>query len=100
MRYAFAAEHRGQFSVRAMCRCLRIQPSGLSAWLKAPPNKRAQEDARQTEQLKETRVESGRDYGHRKLHDDLLKQGENVCLNRVARLYRPTENLLMLQRGR
>ena len=28
VRYAFVAEHRGQFKVRSMCRCLHIQPSG------------------------------------------------------------------------
>ena len=39
-------------------------------WLKAPLSKRAQEDARQTELLKEAWVESGKVYGHRKLHDD------------------------------
>ena len=88
MRYAFVAEHRGQFSVRAMCRCLHIQPSGFYAWLKAPLSKRAYEDARQTELLKEAWVESGKVYGYRKLHDDLLEQGEDVCLNRVARLTR------------
>lgn len=88
MRYAFVAEHRGQFSVRAMCRCLRIQPSGFYAWVKAPLSKRAQEDARQTELLKEAWVESGKVYGYRKLHDDLLDQGESACLNRVARLTR------------
>ena len=31
-------------------------------------------------------MESGKIYCHPKLHDDLLEQGENVCLNRVARL--------------
>jgi len=86
VRYAFVAEHRGQFSVRAMCRCLRIQPSGCYAWVKAPLSKRAREDVRQTELLKVAWVESGKVYGHRKLHDDLLEQGEDVCLNRVARL--------------
>ncbi|WP_421904953.1 IS3 family transposase [Mameliella sp.] len=88
VRYAFVAEHRGQFSVRAMCRCLCIQPSGFYAWVKAPLSKRAQEDTRQTELLKEAWVESGKVYGHRKLHDDLLDQGESACLNRVARLTR------------
>ena len=44
MRYAFVAEHRPWFSVRAMCRCLRIQPSGFYAWLKSPLSKRARED--------------------------------------------------------
>ena len=64
MRYAF-----GQFSVRSMCRCLRVQ-----------------EDARQTDLLKEAWVESGKVYGQRKLHDDLVEQGESICLNRVSRL--------------
>ena len=86
MRYAFVAEHRGQFSVRSMCRCLRVQPSGFYAWLKAPLSKRAQEDARQTDLLKEAWVESGKVYGQRKLHDDLVEQGESICLNRVSRL--------------
>ena len=88
MKYAFVAEQRSQCSVRAMCRCLRSQPSGFYAWLKAPLSKRAREDARQTELLKEAWAESGKIYGQRKLHDDLLEQGENVCLNRVARLTR------------
>lgn len=86
MATAFVAEHRGEFSVRAMCRRLRIQPSGFHAGLKAPLSKRAREDKRQTAMLKEAWLESGKVYGHRKLHDDLLEQGESVCLNRVARL--------------
>lgn len=82
------AEHRGQFSVRAMCRCLRIQPGGFYAWLKSPLSKRALEDQRQTRMLKKAWAESGKVYGYRKLHDDLLDQGESVCPNRVARLTR------------
>jgi putative transposase len=46
------------------------------------------EDQRQTVMLQEAWVESGKVYGHRKLHDDLLEQGESICLNRVARLTR------------
>lgn len=88
MRYAFVAEHRSVFSVRAMCRCLRVHPSGFYAWLKNPLSKRAQEDIRQTELLSKAWKESGKVYGYRKLHDDLLDQGETCCLNRVARLTR------------
>jgi putative transposase len=71
-----------------MCRCLRVQPSGFYAWLKAPLSRRAREDHRQTKMLKQAWAESGKVYGYRKLHDDLVEQGESVCLNRVARLTR------------
>ena len=86
MRYAFVAEHRPLFSVRTMCRCLRIHPSGFYAWLKNPLSKRAREDARQTELIRKAWTDSGKVYGYRKLHDDLLDQGETCSTNRVARL--------------
>jgi putative transposase len=56
-----------------MYRCLRIQPSGFYAWLKVPLSKRTQEYQRQTALLTEAWIESGKVYGHRKLHDDLTK---------------------------
>ena len=86
MKYAFITEHRPQFSVRAMCRCLCIHPSGFYAWLKNPLSRRAQEDVRQTELIQTAWEDSGKVYGYRKLHDDLLDQGETCCPNRVARL--------------
>lgn len=86
MRYAFVAEHQNQFGVRAMCRCLAIQPSGFYAWRKAPLSRRAQEDARQIALIRQAWSDSGKVYGYRKLHDDLLDQGETCCPNRVARL--------------
>jgi putative transposase len=78
MRYAFVAEHRPLFSIRAMCRCLRIHPSGFYAWLKNPLSSRSrgQEDKRQTTLLDKAWKDSGKVYGYRKLHDDLLDQGE------------------------
>ncbi len=86
MKYAFVAEHRKQFTVRAMCRCLNVHPSGFYAWLKAPLSNRGKEDVRQTRLIKSSWLESGKVYGYRKLHDDLMDQGETCCPNRVARL--------------
>ncbi len=86
MRYVFVAEHRPLFSVRTMCCCLRIHPSDFYAWLKNPLSTRAREDARQTELLRGAWVDSGKVYGYRKMHDDLLDQGETCCPNRVALL--------------
>lgn len=74
MRYAFLADHRQLFSVRAMYRGLRIHPSGFYAWLKAPLSKRAKEDIRQTELIRKAGRDSGKIYGYRKRHDDLLDQ--------------------------
>lgn len=86
MKYAFVAEHRPQFRVRTMCRCLRIHPSGFYAWLKEPVRRRAKEDARQTALIKQAWQDSGKVYGYRKLHHDLRDQGERCSPNRVARL--------------
>jgi len=88
VRYAFVAKHRAMFPVRVMCRCLRIHPSGFYAWLRNPLSKRAREDARQTELIRQAWKDSGKVYGYRKLHDDVLDQGETICPNRVARLAR------------
>jgi len=88
VRYTFIEAHRPVFSIRAMCRGLRVHPSGFYAWLKSPFSKRAVEDERQTELIKDAWEDSGKVYGYRKLHDDLCDQGETCCPNRVARLAR------------
>jgi len=88
VRYAFIAEHRPVFSIRAMCRCLSVQPSGFYAWLKDPLSRRAREDERQTKLIRAAWRDSGKVYGYRKLHDDLADMGESCCPNRIARLSR------------
>lgn len=86
MKYAFIRAHREEFGVRAMCRVLRVHFSGFYAWLKEPLSHRAQEDARQTELIRQAWADSGKVYGYRKLTDDLRDQGESISENRVARL--------------
>ncbi|MDQ1199332.1 hypothetical protein QE435_005089 [Rhizobium sp. SORGH_AS 787] len=71
-----------------MCRLLRVHPSGLYVWLKNPLSGRANEDKRQTDLLLKAWEESGKVYGYRKLHGDLLDQGEMCGPNRIARLTR------------
>jgi putative transposase len=44
------------------------------------------EDARQTELIRKAWKHSGKVYGYRKLHDDLVDEGETFCPNGVARL--------------
>lgn len=86
MRYAFIEAHRAEFSVRAMCRMLRVHFSGFYAWLKTPLSRRARKDVRQTALIQRAWEDSGKVYGYRKLHDDLRDQGELFSPNRVAKL--------------
>ena len=79
MRYAFIAENRLIFAVRAMCRMLRVHPSGFYAWLREPFSQRALDDQRQTKLIRTAWKDSGKVYGYRKLHDDLIDQGERIC---------------------
>ena len=88
MKYAFIAAHRALFSVSAMCRCLRLHPSGFHAWIKHPLSRQPGKMPVQTALIREAWQTSGKVYGYRKLHDDLLDQGETCCPNRVARLAR------------
>jgi putative transposase len=86
MATAFMKAHQAEFSVRAMCRVLRVHFSGFYAWLKEPLSLRARDDARQTALIRQAWSDSGKVYGYRKLADDLRDQGEQVSENRVARL--------------
>jgi putative transposase len=54
VRYAFIAQNRLVFAVRAMCRMLAVHPSGFNAWLREPLSPRALENLRQNELLKQT----------------------------------------------
>ncbi len=85
MKYAFILAHQTELGVRAMCRVLRVHFSGFYAWLQEPLSRRARDDARQTELIRQVWSDSGKFYGYRKLTDDLRDQGEQVSENRAAR---------------
>ncbi len=68
---------------------LPVHPSErLLRLAQEPAEQKSREDIRQTELVRTAWKESGKVYGYRKLHDDLLDQGETCCPNRVARLAR------------
>jgi putative transposase len=59
MRYAFIAEHRPIFVVRALCRVLAVHPNGFYAWVREPFCQHPREDQRQTVLLKQAWDGSG-----------------------------------------
>lgn len=84
MKYAFMKAHRAGFSVRAMCRVLRVHPSGFYAWLKTGLCQQALRARYLTGLIKQSWLESGCVYGYRKIHHDLLSLGETCAPNTVA----------------
>lgn len=69
-----------------MCRVLEVSRSGYYAWLKRPPSKRAQEDARLTKRIRKLHERSRGTYGAPRIHADLKAEGVRVGRKRVARL--------------
>ena len=88
MKYAFIKAHRDEFSVRAMCRVLKVHASGFYAWLKNGLSGQAKRRRRLTGLIKQSWLENGCVYGYRKIHHDLLSLGEPCAPNTVAKLMR------------
>jgi len=69
-----------------MCRCLEVSPSGYYAWESRSPSRRDVENARLLERIRDIHDDSGGIIGAPRMHEDLQAEGENISLNRVARL--------------
>ena len=76
------------FPVRAMCRVLKVSPSGLYAWRDRPPSQRAIQDAVMLERIRAVHAESDSTYGMPRVRAELMEQGARISRKRVARLMR------------
>jgi len=88
VRYAYIRSEAPNHSVRRLCKMMAVHPSGYYAWCVTPESKRAIEDRRLLGPIKQSWLESGAVYGHRKVLDDLVALGETCGKNRVYRLMR------------
>ena len=80
--------HRAEHGVATMCRVLGVSVSGYYARLARAPSVRELEDARLLEKIRGFHAASRGTYGARRVHVDLLEDGEKVGRDRVARLMR------------
>lgn len=80
-----------------MCRVLGVSHSGYYDWLSRPPSKRAVENRRLLELIHASHEASGKIYGAPRVWLDLREVGEQVSLNRVARIMQV--NKIRAQRG-
>jgi putative transposase len=74
--------------VQAMCRILKVAPSGYYEWLTHPISNRAQEDARLLRLIRASFTASQGIYGAPRIFLDLREAGETCSKHRVARLMR------------
>ena len=86
MRYSFIRQHRQRFRIAAMCRVLRVSPSGYYAWRDRPQSPHGQANRRLLAQIKAVHAYSRKTYGRRRIHAQLRRDGLACSRNRVARL--------------
>jgi len=85
-RFAFIAAHRLVWPVRVMCRVLEVTPGGYYAWRKRPPGERKIRRMELIEKIQSAHEQSNRTYGSPRVRAELLKQGQAVSVNTVAKL--------------
>jgi len=88
VRYGFIRDHSNEFHVENACRVLKLSPSGYYAWCGRGVSAREIEDARLIDKIRNIYDATGGVYGVRRIYRQLLADGENCSVNRVARLMR------------
>ncbi|WP_408598053.1 IS3 family transposase [Limnohabitans sp.] len=88
VKYRFFNEHRHEYRVATMCRVLKVARAGFYAWLHQPNSKRAIQDERLLELIRDSYVASGGVYGSPRVFADLREAGETCGKHRVERIMR------------
>lgn len=88
MKYQFITEHRHQFQVRAMCRVLRVSPSGYYDWRDRDESLRSRSNRQLLARIRAIHAASRNNYGSDKTWRVLVDSGEVCGRHRVARLRR------------
>ncbi len=88
MRYRFIQKHKNEYSVRLLCRVLKVSPAGFYAWFRRPKSKRERANEQLLAKIRVFHAESQGIYGVPRVYRDLRAQGLRCGKNRVARLMR------------
>jgi putative transposase len=88
MKYAFMAEHKQEFSMKRMCRVLKVSRSGDYAWKDRSPSMRTKDNVSLLVEIRSAYQQSHKTYGSPRIHAYLRRKGVICGRNRVARLMR------------
>ena len=80
--------NQADLPVRALCKTLRVSPSGYYDWLERTPSARAQANAELVQRIAQAHQVSDATYGMPRIHAELSEQGVAAGRNRIARLMR------------
>ncbi|MEW7972385.1 MAG: IS3 family transposase [Candidatus Thiodiazotropha endolucinida] len=84
--FCFIEQNRKEWPIKVMCKFYGVSRSGYYAWRKRGMGKRAQENAKLLEIIREIHLESMGTYGSPRVTQALHGQGINISENRTARL--------------
>jgi len=82
------AEHKHLYPIVKMSEVFGVSRSGYYSWMGRGPSDRAQENQRLLGLIKKIWLKSGKTYGSPRIHQQLLRGGEQLSRRRVARLMR------------
>lgn len=86
MKYRFIEDHKDAYRVRSLCAALGVSRSGYYEWRDRQPSRRAEENQRLLQRIREVHRASRENYGAYKTWKALRAEGESCGENRVARL--------------
>lgn len=98
MRFSFIHTEKASFPVAALCRVLGVTRQGYYAFIERPPSRRAIDEARLRERLKQLHVESKQTYGSPRMRRALRAEGVRVGKRRIERALRALELRVKLRR--
>lgn len=84
----FIDEHKDRFGVELICRTLQVSASAYYQRKTGERSARSVEDERLTGVIERIHLENDECYGHRRVHKQLVREGEQVGRDQVARLMR------------
>lgn len=93
MRYAFIAQHAGQYPVTRLCSVLGVSRRGYYDWLRRPESARSVSNRKLLREIWRVFLENRQVYGAPRIHRVLQDEDHACGLNRVARLMR-TANIV------
>ena len=88
MKFRFIKQCQGEFSVRRMCKVLKVSSSGFYAWLKRRESRRKRDDALLLQAVRRVHQESRGTYGSPRIHTELKEEGWRIGQKRVAKFMR------------